>query len=136
MARLDRFLVTKAWEVLFGGARQSLLPKPTSDHHPILLEGGACPVRGPLPFRFKNMWLKEEGFKYPVNDWWCSYEIRGTGSYMLAEKLKGLKAQLKAWNKNSFGRVEVKKETLKKVKEWDDLDVHRPLSVREREQKM
>ena len=41
---------------------------------------------------------------------------------MLTEKLKGLKAQLKAWNKNSFTRVEVKKETLKKVKEWDDLD--------------
>ena len=28
MARLDKFLVTEAWEVLFGGARQSLLPKP------------------------------------------------------------------------------------------------------------
>ena len=57
MTRLDRFLVTKAWEVFFGGARQSLLPKPTSDHHPILLEGGGFPVRGPLPFRFENMWL-------------------------------------------------------------------------------
>ena len=57
MTRLDRFLVTEAWEVLFGGARQSLLPKPTSDHHLILLEGGGCSVRGPLPFRFENMWL-------------------------------------------------------------------------------
>ena len=36
----------------------------------------------------------------------------------------------------SFGRVEVKKEPLKKVKEWDDLDVQRPLSVTEREQKL
>ena len=32
--------------------------------------------------------------------------------------------------------MEVKKEALKKVKEWDDLDVQRPLFVREREQKM
>ena len=81
------------------------------------------------------MWLKKEGFKYLINDWWCSYEIRHTGSYVLTEKLKALKAQLRAWNKNSFGRVEVK-EALKKVKEWDDLDVQRPLSVKEREQKM
>ena len=110
--------------MLFRGTRQSLIPKPTSDHHPILLEGGGCPVRGPLPFRFKNMWLKEEGFKYLISDWWCNYEIRGTGSYVLTEKLKALKAQLGAWNKNSLGRVEVKKkEALKKVKEWDDLDV-------------
>ena len=38
MARLNRFLFTDDWEVHFGGAKQSLLPKPTSDHHPILLE--------------------------------------------------------------------------------------------------
>ena len=51
----------------------------------------------------------------------------------LTEKLKALKAHLRAWNKNSFGRVEVKKKALKKVKEWDDLDVQRPQSMRERE---
>ena len=59
MTRLNRFLVTDDWEVHFGGARQSLLPKPLLDHHLILLEGGGCPMRGPLPFRFENMWLKE-----------------------------------------------------------------------------
>ena len=40
----------------------------------------------------KKMWLKEEGFKYLINDWWYSYEIRGIGSYVLKEKLKALKA--------------------------------------------
>ena len=110
MTRLDRFLIRDDWEVLFGGARQSLLPKPLSDHHPILLEGGGYLVRGPLPFRFENMWLKEEGFKNLINDWWRSSEIRGTGSYVLIEKLKALKAHLRSWNKNSFGRVEEKNE--------------------------
>ena len=33
-----------------------------SDHFPILLDGGGV-RRGPIPFRFENMWLKEEGFK-------------------------------------------------------------------------
>ena len=96
MARLDKFLVADAWEVLFGGARQSLLPKPLSELHPILLEGGGCPVR--VHYRAH----------YPLG-------LRTCGS---------------------FGRLEVKKEALKKVKEWDDLDVQRPLSVREREQKL
>ena len=88
-------LVRDEWEVHFGGVRQSLLPKPLSDHHPILLEGGGCPVRGPLPFRFENMWLKEEGFKNLINEWWCSLEIRGSGSYVLTKKLKAIKVQLK-----------------------------------------
>ena len=117
MARLDRFLITDDWEALFGGARQNLLPKPLSDHHPILLEGDNCFVRDPLPFRFENMWLKKESFKTLINDWWRSFEIRGIGSYILIEKLKALKGQLRTWNKNSFGKVEEqKKEALKKVK--------------------
>ena len=85
-------------------------------------------MRGPLPFRFENMWLKEEGFKNLINEWWCSLEIRGSGSYVLTEKLKAIKVQLKNWNKNYFGRVEErKKEALKNLKEWDGLEVVRPV---------
>ena len=78
MTRLDRFLITDDWETLFGGANQSLLPRPLSNHHPILLEGGRCTVKGPSPFRFENMWLKEEDLKTLVEEWWRSYEVRGT----------------------------------------------------------
>ena len=35
MARLDKFLITNDWEDYFGGAFQSLLPRPTLDHFPI-----------------------------------------------------------------------------------------------------
>ena len=137
MARLDRFLITGDWETLFGGANQSLLPRPLSDHHSILLEGGRCIVKGPSPFRFKNMWLKEEGFRTLVEEWWRSYEVRGTESFVLTEKLKALKTKLKIWNKTSFGNLKVeKKEALKKVKAWDALEERNPLTLRERELKV
>ena len=56
---------------------------------------------------------------------------------MLIEKLKVLKVKLKIWNKEAFRRVEVrKKEALRKVEEWDGLEVMRPLSFRETELKM
>ena len=40
MARLDRFLLLYDWEVYFGNVAQTILPKPLSDHFPILLVGG------------------------------------------------------------------------------------------------
>ncbi|RVW67644.1 hypothetical protein CK203_063068 [Vitis vinifera] len=61
-SRLDRFLVNEEWDSHFGDARQFLLPRPVSDHFPILMDGGGL-RRGPTPFRFENMWLKAEGCK-------------------------------------------------------------------------
>ena len=45
------------------------MPRSTSDHFLVLLEVGGLLVRGPLPFRFENMWLKADGFKILINDW-------------------------------------------------------------------
>ena len=38
LARLDRFLVTEDWNHHFGGVVQCVLPRPVSNHSPILLE--------------------------------------------------------------------------------------------------
>ena len=70
MARLDRFLVSEEWEYLFGGTRQSILPRFTFDHFPILLEGVRSLSKRSSPFRFENMWIKEEGFKDLIKVWW------------------------------------------------------------------
>ena len=50
MAKLDRFLVSYDWEVHFRNASQTILPKPLSDHFPILLVGGGSTDRGLAPF--------------------------------------------------------------------------------------
>ena len=69
MDRLDRFLVYDEWDCHFGGVSQCLLPRPTSDHFLVLLEGGRRRTTCPAPFRFENMWLKEEGFKDLIKEW-------------------------------------------------------------------
>ena len=101
-ARLDRFLMTQNWLDQFSGVLQSKLPRPISDHFPILLEGGGL-RRGPSPFRFENMWLKVEGFKDFLRSWWQGTVIRGNVSFRLAAKLKELKQKIKSWNRMSLG---------------------------------
>ena len=61
-SRLDRFLVSENWEGHFTGVVQCVLPKPVSNHSPILSNKGDV-RRDPMPFKFENMWLEEKGFK-------------------------------------------------------------------------
>ncbi|RVW54804.1 Exosome complex component RRP4-like [Vitis vinifera] len=37
--------------------------------------------RGPTPFRFENMWLKVDGFKGLLREWWQGIEVRGRASF-------------------------------------------------------
>ena len=58
----------------------------------------------------------------------------GSFSFVLAEKLKALKAFLKTWNREVFGRVEVKKsEALSRVTYWDEKENDSLLTVEETE---
>ena len=89
-SRLDRFLVSDDWEDQFSGLVQKILPNPVFDHAPILLDGGGI-RNGKIPFRFENIWLKEEGFKDLIRCWWEGYSVQGSHSHILAGKLKSLK---------------------------------------------
>ena len=89
-SRLDRFLVSEDWECYFNEAVQSLLPRLVSDHCPILLDGGGA-RKGPTPFKFENMWLKEDSFKDLLRSWWMGFQFRGSFSFTLSEKLNALR---------------------------------------------
>jgi hypothetical protein len=56
------------------------------------------------------MWLKSKSFVEQVKLWWMSYEFHGLPSYILANKLKALKADLKKWNEKVFSDVGKKKK--------------------------
>ena len=107
-ARLDRFLVTQSWLDQLNEVVQCRLPRPTSNHFPIVLMGGGL-RKGPSPFRFENMWLKADEFSDLLRGWWQGIEVRGRASVRLATKMKVLKHKIKVWNREVFGRLEANK---------------------------
>jgi hypothetical protein len=58
------------------------------------------------------MWLKDPEFVNKVRGWWSSYTFSGTPSYVLSQKLKALKGDLKLWNKQVFEDVGLKRQQL------------------------
>ncbi|KAJ9682487.1 hypothetical protein PVL29_018413 [Vitis rotundifolia] len=87
-----------------------------------------------MPFRFENMWLKEEGFKDKLQAWWESLNFSGIASFVLGVKLKALNPLLREWNRNVFGKVEVNKAlALNQVEFWDKVEVAWSLSFHELE---
>jgi hypothetical protein len=93
-------------------------------------------TRGANTFKFENMWLKAEGFVELVKQWWDSYQYSGTLCFVLAKKLKHLKADLICWNQEVFGNIEARKEILlEEIKTLDGLEDERQLAGEERDKR-
>jgi hypothetical protein len=84
---------------------QKRFPGLCTDHFPIHLDCGGLHVAKRY-FKFKNMWLKSKDF---VDRF--SFHFQDSPSYVLACKLKALKADLRAWNEE-FGNIRRKKQAL------------------------
>ncbi|RVW77204.1 hypothetical protein CK203_043344 [Vitis vinifera] len=93
------------------------------------LQGGGGMSQGPSPFRFENMWLKVDGFKDLLRDWWQEGVRGGRASFRIAAKMKVMKEKIKAWNRDVFGRLEVNKSSaLQQIEFWDRVECDKGLS--------
>ena len=111
MSRNDRVLVSLDWEEHFENVSQRVLHRVISDRCPLLLEAGAV-RHGRSAFKFENMWLKVEGFVDRVQQWWDGYSFVGLLGFILAQKLKALKANFKKWNREESGDLAFRKKNL------------------------
>lgn len=121
-SRLDRMLVNGEWISKWPNSILKRGGRTISDHCPIFIE--ACLKDwGPKPFRFFNYWMQHHSYESFVEEKWRSFSIHGWGGYILNEKLKLLKGELKSWKEKSLGKldssIEDKKEEIEK---WDILD--------------
>jgi hypothetical protein len=60
-SKIDRFLLSSKWEEHYPDVSQRRLPRLLLEHFPLLLNCGTQ-REGKRHFKFKNMWLKSDGF--------------------------------------------------------------------------
>lgn len=103
-SRLDRVLINFEWSCLIEGSKVVALPKSSSDHNPLLLEGLDPGIRRGAPFCFELMWLKHLDLKERIREWW-GIRVQGTAMFRFSRKLNWVKRQVKIWNKEIFGNI-------------------------------
>lgn len=116
---IDRFLFTNGRENLLNEIRQEVGVKACSNHFPLILD--SAPVRrGPTPFRFENVWLDHSRFRTECETYKGNLNPRGWEGIKIMEKMKGMKVQLKRWNKKIFGDANLAKgEVLGRIEKVD-----------------
>ena len=97
--KLDRVSVNDAWLDVYPTARACFDTPDVFDHSP----GRVClyevPRRRNASFKFKNSWVKEEGFKEVVREAWYA-SFTGTRQFSVTMKLRRVKDALKVWNRS------------------------------------
>jgi hypothetical protein len=123
LGKLDRFLVSKEWELLFPLTTVHKLSREISDHNSIILDTMEGREKQIKEFRFDKRWLKEETFLPKIARVWAQ-PIRAKDNLSLFQlKLKSLKKTLKGWGANIRGRdIKRKKELTQELADLEAIE--------------
>ena len=94
LSRLDRFLSSSELLMEFPQAKVQALPRPLSDHTPIIresMEGTGCPTY----FKLDRSTLLGDSFKEVMAQWWATHPVDRHDPGGLANKLAGVCLSLK-----------------------------------------
>jgi len=98
LARLDRVFTTNDLDLIFPLTCLSSLPKPTSDHTPLLLSLSTNIPKSAF-FRFERAWLRHQSFLPTVLAGWQQTQARTDAVGHLASCIKSTRAAAKVWSR-------------------------------------
>ncbi|XP_074300160.1 uncharacterized protein LOC141631380 [Silene latifolia] len=104
-SRIDRVFINEDWLNCFPGSYANFLPEGLFDHCLCLINLEETCHNRKLPFKYFNMWARAPDFLETVQQSWGP-EVRGTAMFKVVTKLKRLKKDLKALNKEQFSDIE------------------------------
>ncbi|XP_074290227.1 uncharacterized protein LOC141616956 [Silene latifolia] len=104
-SRIDRVLINDVWLNMHPGSFANFLPEIIYDHCPCVIQLDSNDRVRNVPFRYFNMWAKAPGFLEIVNQHW-NVSMYDTHMYKLVTRMKAMKKDLKALNRDNFHDVE------------------------------
>lgn len=102
-SKLDRALINEEWIEKWPGVVLKGIDRLTSDHYPILLHINFKDW-GPKPFQF-SIFGRHTRISFRLWRINGSYEVEGWTGFVLKEKLKRVRNDLKIWNKDVVGHM-------------------------------
>ncbi|WCJ39421.1 hypothetical protein M5689_020411 [Euphorbia peplus] len=127
--RLDRFVRTVDWDILFPNSVVFHLHKGTSDHAPLLLDTDGVRKDHFRPFRFEAMWIKEGRCKDIVDSAWKGNGFTTASSVM--DKISKCATSLKAWNRDVVGNLGTQIRTL--TERLESIEVRKGCAITDKE---
>ena len=126
MSRLDRFLLSEDWCLVWPNCLQIAQMRGLSDHCPVILSVDE-ENWGPRPTRLLKCWTDVPGYKEFVSDKWKFFQVNGWGGFVLKEKFKLIKLALKEWHashtQNLSGKISALKDRLASLDEKGEITV-------------
>jgi hypothetical protein len=96
LARLDRAFHNAAFGNLFPSSSLCALPRPTSDHTPLLVTLSTEIPKSNI-FRFENAWLLNNSFLPSILPVWTAAPGHTDAAGNIAGRLKAVRAEVKVW---------------------------------------
>lgn len=78
--RLDRFLVTPSWHLLYGQASVTHVETVGSNHNAILLNLHTSHVHSRIPFHFDGRWVDDDEVEQVIHEAWTT-PVQGSKSW-------------------------------------------------------
>lgn len=100
LVRLDRVFCNSEWEMAYPDFNLTALGTGGSDHCPLFLNRQYKIPRKAV-FRFKNHWIKIDGFQQVVMEAWNKLQV-GSAHSVLNKKLNKTAKALRTWSKPLF----------------------------------
>jgi hypothetical protein len=99
LARLDRAFFNNDWDLVFPDSALTSLPRPTSDHHPLMIMASTT-IPNPSHFRFENSWLLDPTFLPTTLARWSSGLPARDAALDLAASVKRFRSAAKVWKRD------------------------------------
>lgn len=118
---LDRVVVNLEWLTLFPGSSVRHLDPVFYDHKPIIIHPDGIQARSRRPWRFEQVWLKDEMCHSTVESTWSPAIFSPFPMIVIEGNMVQCQSKLRLWSKTSFGNINraliEKKNLVKKAEE-------------------